>query len=48
MIIQAVSWGWSEILWASLIGFVLVFVVLVALIFIMKGLGRSRWLLRSR
>ena len=39
MIIQAVSWGWSEILWASLIGFVLVFVVLVALIFIMKGLG---------
>ena len=39
MIIQAVSWGWTEMLWASLIGFVLVFVVLVALIFIMKGLG---------
>lgn len=45
MIFQAVNWGWSEILWVSLIGFALVFVLLVALIFIMKGFGacfRSR------
>ncbi len=39
MIIQAVSWGWTEILWVALIGFALVFVLLVALIFIMKGFG---------
>lgn len=42
---QAVNWGWSEILWVSLIGFALVLVLLVALIFIMKGFGacfRSR------
>lgn len=39
MIFQAVNWGWSEILWVSLIGFALVFVLLVALIFIMKGFG---------
>ena len=31
------NWGWSEILWVSLIGFSLVFILLVALIFIMKG-----------
>lgn len=45
MIFQAVNWGWSEILWVSLIGFALVVVLLVALIFIMKGFGacfRSR------
>lgn len=45
MIFQAVNWGWSEILWVSLIGFALVSVLLVALIFIMKGFGacfRSR------
>lgn len=45
MIFQAVNWGWSEILWVSLIGFALVIVLLVALIFIMKGFGacfRSR------
>ena len=45
MIFQAVNWGWSEILWVSLIGFALVLVLLVALIFIMKGFGacfRSR------
>ena len=39
MIMQAVSWGWSEILWVSVIGFALVFVLLVALIFIMKAFG---------
>ena len=39
MILQAMSWGWSEILWVSLIGFCLVFVMLVALIFIMKAFG---------
>ena len=39
MIIQAISWGWSEILWVSLIGFSLVFTLLVALIFIMKAFG---------
>lgn len=39
MIFQAVNWGWSEILWVSLIGFALVLVLLVALIFIMKGFG---------
>ena len=33
------SWGWSEILWVSLIGFSLVVVMLVALIFIMKAFG---------
>ena len=38
MIIQAVSWGWSEILWASLIGFVLVFVVLIR----MAAAGRKQ------
>ena len=45
MIFQAVNWVWSEILWVSLIGFALVSVLLVALIFIMKGFGacfRSR------
>ena len=31
------NWGWSEILWVSLIGFSLVFILLVALIFIMAG-----------
>ncbi len=36
---QVVVWGWSEILWVSLIGFALVFVLLVALIFIMKAFG---------
>ena len=39
MILQAMNWGWSEILWVSLIGFSLVVVMLVALIFIMKGFG---------
>ena len=39
MILQAMSWGWSEILWVSLIGFGLVVVMLVALIFIMKAFG---------
>jgi len=39
MILQAMSWGWSEILWVSLIGFSLVVVMLVALIFIMKAFG---------
>lgn len=39
MILQAMTWGWSEILWVSLIGFSLVFTLLVALIFIMKGFG---------
>ncbi len=39
MIMLAVSWDWSNILWVSLIGFSLVFVLLVALIFIMKGFG---------
>ena len=33
------NWGWSEILWVSLIGFSLVFILLVALIFIMKAFG---------
>ena len=33
------SWGWSEILWVSLIGFSLVVALLVALIFIMKAFG---------
>ena len=33
------NWGWSEILWVSLIGFSLVVVMLVALIFIMKAFG---------
>lgn len=39
MSILTVSWGWSEILWVALIGFCLVFVLLVALIFIMKLFG---------
>lgn len=34
-----VSWSWSEILWVALIGFCLVFLLLVALIFIMKLFG---------
>lgn len=45
MIFQAVTWEWSEVLWVALIGFSLVFVLLVALIFIMKLFGvcfRSR------
>lgn len=33
------SWGWSEILWVSLIGFCLVVVLLLALIGIMKIFG---------
>ena len=36
------NWGWSEILWVSLIGFSLVFILLVALIFqryIISGLS---------
>lgn len=39
MNILTVSWSWSEILWVALIGFCLVFVLLVALIFIMKLFG---------
>ena len=39
MIVQAISWGWSEILWVSLIGFCLVVVMLLALIGIMKIFG---------
>ena len=39
MTLQAMTWGWSEILWVSLIGFCLVVVMLVALIFIMKAFG---------
>ena len=36
-ILTVMNWGWSEILWVSLIGFSLVVVLLVALIFIMKA-----------
>lgn len=39
IILTVTNWGWSEILWVSLIGFSLVVVLLVALIFIMKGFG---------
>lgn len=39
MSILAISWGWSEILWVALIGFCLVFILLIALIFIMKLFG---------
>ena len=39
MNIRTVSWGWSEILWVALIGLCLVFILLVALIFIMKLFG---------
>ena len=39
MSILTVSWSWSEILWVALIGFCLVFILLVALIFIMKLFG---------
>ena len=38
-ILTVMNWGWSEILWVSLIGFSLVFILLVALIFIMKAFG---------
>ena len=31
-ILTVMNWGWSEILWVSLIGFSLVFILLVALI----------------
>ena len=39
IILTVTNWGWSEILWVSLIGFSLVVFLLVALIFIMKGFG---------
>ncbi len=34
------GWGWSEMLWVSLISILLVFFVLVLLVFIMKLFGR--------
>ncbi len=33
------SWGWSEILWIALIGFLLVLLMLLALVFVMKIFG---------
>lgn len=35
--LSAATWGWSEMLWATLISIVLVFVVLVLLVYIMRG-----------
>ncbi len=34
---EEIVWDWPKILWVTLIGFSLVFVLLVALIYIMKG-----------
>lgn len=39
MIIHVMSWGWSEMLWVSLIGFVLVVLLLASLVGIMKIFG---------
>ena len=33
------GWGWSEMLWTTLISVALVFVVLVLLVFVMQGFG---------
>ena len=33
------NWGWSEILWVSLISICLVFFVLLALVWVMKAFG---------
>ncbi len=37
MLSAAANWGWSEMLWAALISILLVFVVLVLLVYIMRG-----------
>lgn len=41
MYLLQVSWGWSEILWCSLISIVLVFAVLLLLVFIMQIFGKA-------
>ena len=38
-ILSAIDWGWPEMLWTTLISICLVFVVLVLLVFVMKGFG---------
>ena len=40
MILLQANWGWSQILWTSLISVVLVFAVLVLLVFIMQTFGK--------
>lgn len=40
MIMTAMSWSWSEILWVALIGFCLVVLMLLLLVGIMKLFGR--------
>ena len=41
MILLQANWGWSEILWCSLISVILVFAVLILLVFIMQLFGKA-------
>lgn len=43
-----IQWGWSEILWVALIGFVLVVIMLIGLVYIMRLFGWCFSLSRSR
>lgn len=38
-VVKGSDWGWPEMLWSALISFCLVFLVLVLLVYIMKGFG---------
>ena len=40
-VLMVMDWGWSEMLWVSLISICLVFLVLWLLVFVMKGFGAA-------
>lgn len=40
MILLQANWGWSEMLWCTLISIVLVFLVLILLVYIMQLFGK--------